>query len=119
MQAGCCRRVVAKLERMALKKSGVALGLATLAALGSVALLMNTRHMPCEQRAPLTVMATLGAFVMAFCFRQFGEGLSRAARNVLIVALLIAAACVFADARFVLRYRAICNAPMPTVNSTP
>ena len=104
---------------MALKKSGVALGLSTLVALGSATLLMNSRHMPCEQRAPLTVMATLGAFVMAFCFRQFGEGVSRSTRNLLIVALLITAVCVFADAQFVLQYRTVCNAPLPTMNSTP
>jgi hypothetical protein len=119
---------------MALKQSGVALGLAALVGMGSAALLLNQQRMPCEQRPPLTVMATLAAFVIAFCLRQFsgarfaggqssgepsGAARSRASRNLLIAALLIAAACLFADARFVLQYRAICNAPLPTMNSLP
>lgn len=102
---------------MSFKRSGVALGLATLVGMGSATLLMNPHSMPCEQRAPLTVMATLAAFVIAFCIRQFGSGqsgspISRTSNILLIAALLIAAICLFADARFVLEYRDICNAPL-------
>ncbi|HVJ09837.1 MAG TPA: hypothetical protein VM554_15775 [Acidisarcina sp.] len=104
---------------MTLKKSRVALGLAVLVGLGSASLLLNLQHQPCEQRAPLTVMATLGAFVIAFCLRQFSGSLSSGSRNILLAALLLAAACVFADARFVLQYREVCNAPLPTTNTVP
>lgn len=100
-------------------KAGVALGLAVLAGMGSTALLLSPQHTPCEQRAPLTVLAMLAAFVIALCIRQFAGAISRAARIILITALLMAAACLFADARFVLQYRDLCNAPLPAVNSSP
>jgi hypothetical protein len=97
---------------MALKKTGVSLGLAVLVAIGSIALLLNLQHTPCEQRAPLTVVATIAAFVIALCVRQFAQPMSTASRNLVLAALLIAAACLFADARFVIEYRGICNAPI-------
>ena len=102
-----------------MKKSGVALGLAVLVAIASVTLLLNLQHTPCEQRAPLTVVATLAAFVIALCLRSFTTVNTRGSRYSLIVALLIASACLFADARFVIQYRAICNAPFLQRNSTP
>lgn len=104
---------------MALKKTGVAIGLAVLVGIGSAALLFDLQHMPCEQRAPLTVLATLAAFVIAFCVRQFSGTPSRSSRNVILAALFIAAACLFADARFVLEYRGICNAPLPAIHTVP
>ena len=104
---------------MALNKTGVAMGLAVLVGLGSAALLLDLQHMPCEQRAPLTVLATLAAFMIAFCVRQFSASLSRTSRNVLLAALFIAAASLFADARFVLQYRGICSAPLPSINAAP
>jgi len=94
-----------------MKKSGVALGMSVLVSIASVVLLLNLQHTPCEQRAPLTVVATLAAFVIAFCFRSFSGVNTSAGRYTLIVALMIASACLFADARFVVVYRDICNAP--------
>jgi hypothetical protein len=94
-----------------MKKSGVALGMAVLVAIASVPLLLNLQHTPCEERAPLTVVATLAAFVIAFCFRSVSAVDTRTGKVMLIVALVITSACLFADARFVLEYRAICNAP--------
>ena len=102
-----------------MKKSGVVLGLAVLVAIASVTLLQNRQHMPCEQRAPLTVVATLSAFVIALCLRTFATANTRGSKSALMVALLIASACLFADARFVIQYRAICNAPFLQMNTTP
>jgi hypothetical protein len=99
-----------------MKKSGVALGLAVLVAIASVTLLLNLQHTPCEQRAPLTVVATLAAFVIALCLRSFATVNTRSGRYALTVALLITAACLFADSRFVIQYRAICNAPFLQMN---
>ena len=102
-----------------MKKSGVALGLAVLIAIASVTLLLNLQHTPCEQRAPLTVVATLAAFLIALCLRSFATVNTRNGRLTLIVALLVASACLFADARFVIQYRVICNAPFLPVNPAP
>src|SRR5271165_318218 len=101
---------------MALKRPGVALGLAVLVGMGSATLLLTQHHMPCEQRAPLTVIAGVAAFVIAFSIRQFGTAVSRVSRGMLFAALLIAAVSLFADARFVFEYREICNAPLPMMN---
>ena len=102
-----------------MKKSGVALGMAVLVAIASVALLVNLQHTPCEQRAPLTVVATLAAFVIALCLRSFAAVNTQGSKYALIVALLIASSCLFADARFVLQYRAVCNAPFLHMTTAP
>jgi len=94
-----------------MKKSGVALGMSVIVAIASIVLLLNLQHTPCEQRAPLTVVATLAAFVIALCFRSFSTVNTPAGKYMLIVALIVASASLFADARFVVAYREICNAP--------
>jgi hypothetical protein len=102
-----------------MKKSGVALGMSVLVAIASVPLLLNLQHTPCEERAPLTVVATLAAFVIAFCFRSVASVDTRSGKFLLLAALIIAAVFLFADARFVLEYRAICNAPFLPKSVTP
>lgn len=64
----------------------------------------------CGRLAPLTVLATIAAFLMAICFRQMARYPERRLRWFLFVFLLIAAASLFTDFRYVRRYRGICGA---------
>lgn len=63
----------------------------------------------CNRLAPLTILATLAAFLMSICFRQMARHKERSQRWFLLVCLLIAAATLFSDFRYVRRYREICD----------
>ena len=63
----------------------------------------------CNRLAPLTILATLAAFLMSICFRQLARYKERSQRWFLLVCLLIAAATLFSDFRYVRRYREICD----------
>lgn len=62
----------------------------------------------CNRLAPMVVLATVAAFLMAICFRQMATHKERPQRWFLLVCLLIAAATLFTDFRYVRRYRGIC-----------
>ncbi|HTW45230.1 MAG TPA: hypothetical protein VMD58_06760 [Acidobacteriaceae bacterium] len=62
----------------------------------------------CNRLALLTVLATLGAFLMAICFRQMGQHKERASRWFLVACLVMAAVTLFTDFRYVRRYRGLC-----------
>ena len=62
----------------------------------------------CNRLAPLTVLATLGAFLMAMCFRQMAQYKERSSRWFLVVCLVMAAVVLFTDFRYVQRYRGVC-----------
>lgn len=62
----------------------------------------------CDLLAPLTVLATLAAFLISVCFRQMSRFSDRRSRWILAVCLLIAAATLFVDFRYVRRYRGFC-----------
>ena len=63
----------------------------------------------CNRLAPLTILATLAAFLMSICFRQMARHGERSQRWFLLVCLLIAAVTLFSDFRYVRRYREICD----------
>jgi hypothetical protein len=63
----------------------------------------------CNRLAPLTILATVAAFLMSMCFRQMARHKERSQRWFLFVCLLIAAATLFTDFRYVRRYRGICD----------
>jgi hypothetical protein len=63
----------------------------------------------CNHLAPLTVLATIAAFLMSICFRQMARHKERSQRWFLAVCLLIAAITLFFDFRYVRRYRDICD----------
>jgi hypothetical protein len=94
-----------------MRRSGpfATLGLAVLLSMGSAYLLFTSPEMRCERRAPLTVLATLAAFLIALGFRQLATAQRVADRRILLVCMLISAIALFADVRFVLKYRLICN----------
>jgi membrane protein implicated in regulation of membrane protease activity len=63
----------------------------------------------CDRMAPLTVLATLSAFVMALCFRLLGQAVTPARKWQLVAALAISALTIFIDARFVKTHRQFCR----------
>ena len=63
----------------------------------------------CNRLPPLTILATLSAFIIAIVFRQMARHPDRAHRWFLTVWLVVAAATLFADFRYVRRYRDICS----------
>ena len=63
----------------------------------------------CNRLAPLTIFATVAAFLMSICFRQMSRHKERSQRLFLAFCLLIAAATLFTDFRYVRRYRGICD----------
>ncbi len=65
----------------------------------------------CDSLAPLTVLATLAAFLISVCFRQMGRYRARSARWFLFGCILLAAATLFTDFRYVRRYRGSCDQP--------
>ena len=63
----------------------------------------------CNVLAPLIVLATIAAFLMSICFRQMGTHKEKAQRWFLVICLLLAAATLFTDFRYVRRYRGFCD----------
>ena len=63
----------------------------------------------CGRLAPLTVLATVAAFLMALCFRQMAQHKERPRRWFLVMCLVIAAATLFTNFRYVRRYRGVCD----------
>jgi hypothetical protein len=63
----------------------------------------------CDALAPLTVLATLAAFLISACFRLMGRYADRRSRWFMLVCVLIAAATIFTNFRFVRRYRGFCE----------
>lgn len=59
--------------------------------------------------APLTVLATVAAFVISVCFHQMGRHPGRASRWFLAGCMLLAAATLFTDFRFVRSNRGFCD----------
>ncbi len=86
----------------------VALFVAFRVAAASAWLILNKSEALCERLAPLTVLAALAAFALALAFRKLSSA-EGSARWTLACALLIAGATLFANAHFVLQYRALCG----------
>ena len=70
---------------------------------------LSNPELPCEKRAPMTVLATLAAFLIALAFRQLATSPSAVQTRTLILCLVLAAGSLFADVRFVMKYRTICS----------
>jgi len=83
--------------------------IALIAAAGSVWLMRSETEIHCDSLAPLTVLATLAAFLISICFRLMGRYPSRRSRWFLFACLVVAGATLFADFRYVRRYRGFCD----------
>jgi uncharacterized membrane protein YfcA len=84
-------------------------GIAVVTAAASAWLMLESAEIHCDSLAPLTVLATLAAFVISICFRQMGRFPDKRSRWILVVCMLIAAATLFSDFRYVRRYREFCD----------
>lgn len=83
--------------------------LALLAAGASWWLMLRSSTIQCDELAPLTVLATLAAFLISVCFRLMGRFTDSRSRWFLLVCVLVAAATIFTDFRFVRHYRGFCE----------
>ena len=83
--------------------------LVLLTAAGSAYLMARSRGIECDSLAPLTVLATLAAFLISVCFRQMGRYPSRHSRWFLVACLVVAGATLFTDFRYVRRNRGFCS----------
>jgi hypothetical protein len=83
--------------------------LAILTAGASAWLTLGSPELHCDSLAPLTVLATLAAFVISICFRQMGRFPDKRSRWILLVFLLVAAGTLFGDFRYVRKYREFCD----------
>jgi hypothetical protein len=92
-------------------KSGTlgVLVLALLTAGASASLGVGGNAIECERLAPLAVLAVLSAFVVALCFRILARSTTTMQRWQLAVALVLAGASLFINARFIRSYRGPCN----------
>jgi hypothetical protein len=84
-------------------------GFLTLLAAGASAWMILRPEIDCNRLAPLTVLATLAAFLISICFRHMGRYSDQRSRWFLLVFLLIAAGTLFEDFRYVRHYRDFCD----------
>lgn len=63
----------------------------------------------CESLAPLTVLATLAAFLISICFRLMGKFPGKRDRWFLFACVVIAGATLFVNFRYVRKYRMFCD----------
>jgi uncharacterized membrane protein len=80
-----------------------------LVAAASAWLALGSTGIYCDRLPSMTVCATLAAFAIALSFRQMAKAASKLDKLLLITALVIAGATLFADVRFVLKYRSLCS----------
>ena len=87
----------------------VTLVLAVLIAAASAWLAFGSEGIYCDRLPSMTICATLAAFAIALCLRQVPKAAGNSQRWLLGVSLFIAGTTLFADARFVLKYRGLCS----------
>ena len=98
---------------------GITAVLVLLTAGGSAYLMARSRGIECDTLAPLTVLATLAAFLISVCFRQMGRYPGRRSRWFLVACLVVAGATLFTDFRYVRRNRGFCNELHQQMQSPP
>lgn len=89
-------------------RSLVALIPTVLVAAASAWLALGSEGIYCDRLPSMTVCATLAAFAIALSFRQAPKA-GELEKWLLAAAILIAGTTLFADARFVLKYRGLCS----------
>jgi hypothetical protein len=72
-------------------------------------LIAGSSAIHCDSLAPITVIATMAAFLISVCFRQMGRFPERRIRWFLFACVVVAGATLFVDFRFVRQYRGFCE----------
>ncbi|GGH09943.1 hypothetical protein [Silvibacterium dinghuense] len=70
---------------------------------------LRAQGLPCSHLTPLTVLATMAAFLMSICFRQMARYKERPQRWILAACLAVAALALVLDFRYVRHYRDACD----------
>jgi hypothetical protein len=84
-------------------------GITLLTAMASGWFMLHSPAIYCDSLAPLTVLATLAAFLISICFRLMGRFPARRDRWFLLACVLIAGATLFVNFRYVRKYRTFCD----------
>ncbi len=66
---------------------------------------------PCQYLTPLTILATLSAFLISVCLRQMGRNPQRTIRFYLLGCMIVAAVTLVVDFHYVRSHRAVCGTP--------
>ena len=66
---------------------------------------------PCQNLTPLTILATLSAFLISVCLRQMGRHPQRPIRLYLLCCIVVAAITLIVDFHYVHSRRAACGTP--------
>jgi len=90
-------------------RSYSALILSVLIAAASAWLALGAEGIYCDRLPSVTVCAMLAAFAIALCFKLVPKASGNLHKWLLAASIFVAAATLFADARFVLKYRGICS----------
>jgi TRAP-type uncharacterized transport system fused permease subunit len=85
------------------------IAIAITVAVSSIWLIYRSPSMICARLAPLTILATIAAFLISICFRLMSKFKEKRERWLLFACVLIAATALFADFRFVRHYRDTCD----------
>ena len=83
--------------------------LSLLIATASAWLVFGAEGIYCDRLPSLTICAVLAAFTIALSFRQIPKAAARIQKWLLTAAICIAAATLFTDTRFILKYRGVCS----------
>ncbi|MGA7525154.1 MAG: hypothetical protein WBW84_22085 [Acidobacteriaceae bacterium] len=84
-------------------------GITLLTAIASGWFIYRSPAIYCDSLAPLTVLATLAAFLMSIAFRLMGRFPGKRDRWFLFACVLIAGATLFVNFRYVRKYRTFCD----------
>lgn len=63
----------------------------------------------CDHLTPLTVVATISAFLISICFRLMARHKDRRLRLILAVCVVVAGIALVLDFRYVRHYRDVCD----------
>ncbi|MFZ0632391.1 MAG: hypothetical protein WA399_17780 [Acidobacteriaceae bacterium] len=84
-------------------------GMTLLTAIASGWFIYHSPAIYCDSLAPLTVLATLAAFLISIAFRLMGRFPAKRDRWFLFACVLIAGATLFVNFRYVRKYRTFCD----------
>ena|SRR5215469_10791686 len=96
----------------------VTLVISVMIAAASAWLAFGSHGIYCDRLPSMTVCATLAAFAIALCFRQMPKAMTKPQKWLLAASFFIGAVTLFADARFVMKYRGLCSQLQEQIRQT-